>query len=125
MRLEEPQADRIPQSDLGREWEWEQTPEVTLVIVDSIDEAATLFNRHSPLFVASLISSEPSEQERFFRRVSAPFVGDAHTRWVDGQFALRRPELGLSNWQGGRLLSRGGILSGDGVFTVRTRYVSD
>ncbi len=43
------------------------------------------------------------------------------TRWVDGQYALNRPELGLSNWQHGRLLARGGVLSGDGVFTVRTR----
>jgi glutamate-5-semialdehyde dehydrogenase len=40
---------------------------------------------------------------------------------VDGQYALNRPELGLSNWQSGRLFARGGILSGDGVFT--TRYV--
>jgi glutamate-5-semialdehyde dehydrogenase len=48
------------------------------------------------------------------------------TRWVDGQYALNRPELGLSNWQFGRLFGRGGVLSGDSVFTVRTRaYQSD
>ena len=40
---------------------------------------------------------------------------------VDGQYALGRPELGLSNWQNGRLFARGAVLSGDGVFTVRTR----
>ncbi|NCQ36170.1 hypothetical protein GW813_14080, partial [bacterium] len=33
---------------------------------------------------------------------------------------LGRPELGLSNWENGRLFARGGILSGDGVYTVRT-----
>jgi glutamate-5-semialdehyde dehydrogenase len=27
----------------------------------------------------------------------------------------------LSNWEGGRLFARGGVLAGDGVFTVRTR----
>ena len=53
--------------------------------------------------------------------IDAPFVGDGFTRWVDGQYALDRPELGLSNWQSGRLFGRGGILSGDAVFTVRAR----
>ena len=48
-------------------------------------------------------------------------VGNGFTRWVDGQFALDRPELGLSNWEHGRLLGRSGILSGDSVYTVRTR----
>jgi glutamate-5-semialdehyde dehydrogenase len=56
-----------------------------------------------------------------YATVNAAFVGDAHTRWVDGQKALERPELGLSNWQAGRLFGRGGILSGDSVYTVRTR----
>jgi glutamate-5-semialdehyde dehydrogenase len=40
---------------------------------------------------------------------------------VDGQYALNRPELGLSNWENGRLFARGGVLAGDGVFSVRTR----
>jgi glutamate-5-semialdehyde dehydrogenase len=43
------------------------------------------------------------------------------TRWVDGQFAFDRPELGLSNWEHGRLLARGGVLSGDSIYTIRTR----
>ena len=43
------------------------------------------------------------------------------TRWVDGQYALNKPELGLSNWQLGRSLGRGGILSGDSVYTIRYR----
>ncbi|NDK13061.1 MAG: glutamate-5-semialdehyde dehydrogenase, partial [Armatimonadetes bacterium] len=57
---------------------------------------------------------------RFLASINAPFVGNGFTRWVDGQYALGRPELGLSNWENGRLFARGGILSGDGVYTVRT-----
>jgi len=71
--------------------------------------------------VASLISGDATEHESFYRAVDAPFVGDGFTRWVDGQFALVQPELGLSNWQAGRLFGRGGVLSGDSVFTVRLR----
>ena len=107
--------------DLGREWEWDDIPEVALVIVDDLDEAVGLFNQHSPRFVASLISEDPGAHARFYASVDAAFVGDGFTRWVDGQYAFNRPELGLSNWQGGRLFARGGVLSGDGVYTVRTR----
>jgi glutamate-5-semialdehyde dehydrogenase len=122
--VSEPQAQLLPLSELGREWEWEQTPELSLVIVDSIDDAIALFNRVSPRFIASLISSVDGDHEHFYASIDAPFVGDSLTRWVDGQYALRKPELGLSNWQHGRLFGRGGILSGDTVYTVRTRYVS-
>jgi glutamate-5-semialdehyde dehydrogenase len=118
---EEPQADVIPVGTLGTEWEWEETPEVALVLVDTVEEAVRLFNQYSPRFVASLISSRPEAHAAFFRSIDAPFVGNGFTRWVDGQFALNRPELGLSNWQGGRLFGRGGVLSGDSVFTIRTR----
>lgn len=118
---EEPQAEPIAADALGHEWEWENTPEVTVHVVESIDEAAASFNQYSPQFVACLLSAEPAHQERFYRRVNAPFVGDGFTRWVDGQYALRKPELGLSNWQNGRLFGRGGVLSGDSVYTVRTR----
>ena len=48
-------------------------------------------------------------------------MGNGFTRWVDGQHALHRPELGLSSWQFGRLFGRGGILTGDGVYTIRLR----
>ena len=59
-------------------------------------------------------------------RDDAPFVGNGFTRWVDGQFAFDQPELGLSNWEYGRILGRGAILSGDSVFTVRYRaHVED
>jgi glutamate-5-semialdehyde dehydrogenase len=106
---------------LGDEWEWENSPEFWLVEVESIAEAVTLFNRRSPKLAASLVSDVPEEQERFYAAVDAPFVGNGFTRWVDGQFALDQPELGLSNWQAGRLFGRGGVLSGDSVFTVRLR----
>ncbi len=120
--VEESQAELLSHDQLGREWEWEESPEVTLALVDSVTEAITWFNSQSPHFVASLISSDASEHDDFFAQVDAPFVGDAHTRWVDGQVALSKPELGLSNWQSGRLFGRGGVLTGDSVFTVRTRY---
>lgn len=119
--VHEYQAESLRESELGREWEWEETPEVTLKLVDGLEHAVQLFNQYSPQFVASLVSTDPVEQQRFFEAVNAPFVGDSHTRWVDGQLALRRPELGLSNWEYGRLLGRGGVLSGDGIYTIRTR----
>ena len=119
----ERQAESARESSLGHEWEWEQTPEITLKLVDDLDEAVALFNQYSPQFVACLVSEDTEEQAHFFEGVNAPFVGDGYTRWVDGQFALERPELGLSNWQWGRLFGRGGILSGDTVYTVRTRAV--
>ena len=72
-------------------------------------------------FAASLISQSADAHQRFFDRIDAPFVGNGFTRWVDGQYALDRPELGLSNWEFGRLFARGGVLSGDSVFTVRSR----
>jgi glutamate-5-semialdehyde dehydrogenase len=118
---EEPLVEILPQAELGREWEWEETPELTLVVVESVEEAVALFNRYSPQFAASLIAQDDEAQERFYAAINAPFVGDGFTRWVDGQFALDRPELGLSNWEHGRLFARAGILSGDGVFTVRAR----
>ena len=108
-------------SALGHEWEWEGSPEVTLHVVDSVDEAVRLCNEHSPHFVAALISESPDAHDAFFATVDAPFVGDGMTRWVDGQYALDTPELGLSNWEGGRMLGRGAILSGDAVYTVRYR----
>lgn len=119
----ERQAETAAETSLGHEWEWEQTPEITLKLVEDLNEAVLLFNQYSPQFVACLVSDEADEQTHFFESVNAPFVGDGYTRWVDGQFALERPELGLSNWQWGRLFGRGGILSGDTVYTVRTRAV--
>lgn len=121
----EPRAETIARTELGFEWEWEDSPEVTLVVVPDVDTAVAAFNEQSPHFAASLISDDDAEHARFFEMVDAPFVGNGFTRWVDGQYALDRPELGLSNWQGGRLFGRGGILSGDSVYTIRTRASQD
>lgn len=111
---------------LAHEFEWDVVPEVALLVVDDVAHAVQQCNAYSPHFVASLISDDPAEHEWFYRAVDAPFVGDGFTRWVDGQFALLQPELGLSNWQAGRLFGRGGVLSGDSVYTVRLRaQVSD
>ena len=107
--------------DLGHEWEWEGTPEVWLSVVDSLEEAIDRFNAASPRFIASLIAEDTAAHDTFYQRIDAPFVGDGFTRWVDGQYALGLPELGLANWRSGRLLARGAVLSGDGVFTVRAR----
>lgn len=117
----EPQVESLPEADLGHEWEWEETPEVTLKIVSDVTHAIDLFNRYSPQFIASLISEDMAEHDRFFQSINAPFVGNGFTRWVDGQYALHQPELGLSNWENGRLLGRAAVLSGDSVYTVRAR----
>ena len=111
----------MERDDIGTEWEWEGSPEVTLVVTESVDDAVALHNRSSPRFIASLISDDVAEHERFYAAVDAPFVGDGFTRWVDGQYALGTPELGLSNWQFGRLLGRGGVLSGESIHTIRHR----
>ena len=97
------------------------SPEFWLVEVDTLADAVELFNRYSPRLAASLISEDQHEQDWFYCAVDAPFVGNGFTRWVDGQFALDQPELGLSNWQSGRLFARSGVLSGDSVYTVRLR----
>lgn len=121
----ERQAESLQADALGHEWEWEDSPEVTLTVVADVGDAVGLFNRYSPRFVASLISDDPAERERFFDTIDAPYVGNGFTRWVDGQYALAKPELGLSNWERGRLFGRSGVLSGDSVFTVRLRAVQD
>jgi len=91
----EPFVSEFPVERLGEEWEWERSPEVAVHVVESVAEAVALHNRLSPRFVASLISESPAEHDRFFATVDAPFVGDGFTRWVDGQYALGTPELGL------------------------------
>ncbi len=121
----EPAASPVDESALAHEWEWEQSPEVTLVVTATVAEAVALCNRYSPRFVASLISEDAAEHAAFYAAVDAPFVGNGFTRWVDGQYALDAPELGLSNWQHGRMLGRGAILSGDSIHTVRFRSTVD
>lgn len=108
-----------PRSALGREWEWESTPELSFVVVDDCAQATALINQHSPHFVASILSRREGAFAEFYEGVDAPYVSNGFTRWVDGQWAWQRPELGLTNWEGGRLLGRSGFLSGDDIFTVR------
>jgi len=117
----EVRAEELTLAGLATEWEWEDSPEVTIALVDDLDEAIDLCNAHSPRFIVSVLSEDLADQDQAWRALEAPFVGDGFTRWVDGQYALTTPELGLSNWQGGRLFGRGGILTGDAIATVRTR----
>jgi glutamate-5-semialdehyde dehydrogenase len=107
--------------DYSREYEWENQPELALLFGSDIQDCIASFNAHSPQFVVSCLSQDQKDHDLVWCECNAPFVGNGFTRWVDGQYALKRPELGLSNWQGGRLLGRGGVLSGDGVHTVRLR----
>jgi len=113
------QADLIDEDKLGQEWEWDKVPEITIHAVDDLDSAIEFFNRQSSRFVASLISVNKKHQAQFINTIEAPFVGNGFTRWVDGQYVYHRPELGLSNWQEGRILGRSGILSGANLFTVK------
>jgi len=117
----EVRAEELDLAGLATEWEWEESPELTLALVDDLDEAIALCNTHSPRFIVSVQSEDLADHDQAWRGLEAPFVGDGFTRWVDGQYALTTPELGLSNWQGGRLFGRGGILTGDAIATVRTR----
>jgi len=119
--MSEQQVTLASVGSLGTEYEWEENPEFAIVLVEDIDEAVELFNVYSPQFIVSMISESEMEQERVWSSTNAPFFGDGFTRWVDGQFSLLRPELGLSNWENGRLFGRSGILSGDSAFTVRLR----
>jgi glutamate-5-semialdehyde dehydrogenase len=108
-------------ASLGIEYEWENAPEFAVVLVDDIEEATQLFNTYSPQFIVSVVSQLTDDVKKVWEMCNAPFVGDGFTRWVDGQFALLRPELGLSNWQQGRLFARPGVLSGDSAYSVRLR----
>jgi glutamate-5-semialdehyde dehydrogenase len=121
--VDEPQAEVVVEAQLAVEFEWEDSPEVALVVADDVDDAVRLFNRYSPRFVLSLVTADEAERTRVERTAEAPYTGNGFTRWVDGQYALRTPELGLSNWELGRLLGRSGILSGDAIHTVRSRAV--
>ena len=121
----ETQVTVASEDNLSHEFEWEESPEFFIVCVDSMRAAIELFNSYSPQFVVSGISEDSQELDTIWRLCNAPFVGDGFTRWVDGQFALNRPELGLSNWEFGRLFGRGGVLSGDSAYTVRLRVTQE
>jgi glutamate-5-semialdehyde dehydrogenase len=113
----------IAEADLGREWEWEGTPELSLVVARDFAHAVALINRYSPRLVASILSQRPGAFEAFYGAVETPYVSNGFTRWVDGQWAWQRPELGLTNWESGRLLGRSGFLSGDDLTSVRDVFI--
>ena len=106
---------------LSAEYEWDDRPEFAVVAVPDLASAIEACNRWSPRFVVSVLTGDEGRFTDAWDGLDAPFVGDGMTRWVDGQYALRRPELGLSNWEHGRLLGRGAILSGSDVFSLRYR----
>lgn len=111
----------LQDGELSVEWEWDDIPECSVFVFDDLKHAVEMFNEYAPNFIVSLVSDNKEEFEFVWRNIEAPFVGNGFTRWVDGQFALNKPELGLSNWQNGRVLGRGSILSGDSVYSVRYR----
>lgn len=115
----------VEESRLAHEWEWDSTPEVSFGVVDGLGRAAALFNQYSPRFVASILSTRAEAFEEWAAAVEAPYVGNAFTRWVDGQWAWLRPELGLTNWESGRLLGRSGFLSGDDITSVRDFFLDE
>jgi glutamate-5-semialdehyde dehydrogenase len=116
-------AQSSDESELAREWEWEGTPELSFVVAPDFAHAVSLINRYSPKFVASILSERPGAFEAFYAAVEAPYVSNGFTRWVDGQWAWHRPELGLTNWETGRLLGRSGFLSGDDLTSVRDVFI--
>lgn len=118
-------AEQIDEAALAREWEWDGTPEVSFVVADGFARATSLINQYSPRFVASILSTRPGAFEQFCGAVEAPYVGNAFTRWVDGQWSWQRPELGLTNWETGRLLGRSGFLSGDDITSVRDFFIDE
>lgn len=95
------------------------------MVADDFAHAVSLLNQYSPRFVASILSTRPGAFEQFCGAVEAPYVGNAFTRWVDGQWAWQRPELGLTNWENGRLLGRSGFLSGDDITSVRDFFIDE
>ena len=113
----------ITESALGREWEWDRVPELSFVVAEDLAHAVSLINRYSPKFVASILSERPGAFDAFYAAVEAPYVSNGFTRWVDGQWAWQRPELGLTNWETGRLLGRSGFLSGDDLTSVRDVFI--
>jgi len=112
---------RVSEDDVSTEREWEDRPEFSVVAAPDLASAVDACNRWSPRFVVSVLTRDERRFAEAWDGLDAPFVGDGMTRWVDGQYALRRPELGLSNWEHGRLLGRGAILSGSDVFSLRYR----
>ena len=93
---------------------WEQSPEIVLLLLKALMKPLDF-----ALFSSICCQLNYPRQRRtntFFNAINA-FIGNGMTRWVDGQYALHAPELGLSNWENGRFW-QDSILSG-GVYTTR------
>jgi hypothetical protein len=70
----EVRAEELGLEGLATEWEWEDSPEMTLALVDDLDEAIDLCNAHSPRFIVSVsartrpITIMPGARSRPVRR---------------------------------------------------------
>ena len=71
--VDEAKTELIADDDLGVEWEWEDSPEITLTVVPDMAAAVGLFNRQSPRFVASLISPDQDEQRQFWAMIAGVY----------------------------------------------------
>jgi glutamate-5-semialdehyde dehydrogenase len=71
---DEPQAETIVEAQLGIEWEWEDSPEVTLAIVDDVDEAVRCSTTTARTSSCRCMSDDDAERHRVEQRVNAPFV---------------------------------------------------
>jgi glutamate-5-semialdehyde dehydrogenase len=100
--------------------EWSGRTPVTVHVVDDTDEAIRLFRPSPRCRLAD--QPGPGRPRALFPIDRRACVGSSLTRWLDGQFALERPELGLTNWRRA-VFGRHSILTGDGVYTVRLRVV--
>ena len=60
----ETQTEEIKIEEIGVEWNG-KSPEVTLVVVESVEKAITLCNSYSPQFVASMVTEDDAEFEAF------------------------------------------------------------
>ena len=115
-------ATELDADDLGREWEWEDVAGAVARRdrrrrhgrrpVQPPQPALRRQPRRAPTPPSTSASTPPSTPRS--SATASPAGSTAST-------PLDTPELGLSNWQGGRLLGRGGVLSGDSVHTIRYR----
>lgn len=112
-------AAAVGRDELGTEWEWERDPELSIVVVDQVDDAVELFNRYSPRFAASLVSADPPRPPALLR----PHRRTVRRQRVHplGRWPVRvRPARARSVELAGRPAVRARWMSGDSVFTVRT-----
>ena len=66
---------RLQRASLGPSGNGRRAPRSRWPSSHRLTQPSTAFNRYSPRFIASLISENRIEQDRFFDLVDAPFVG--------------------------------------------------